>query len=143
MIKRSAVIFWLAFFAPVVPAQGQNAPSLRAAAEKRGIKIGAAVAPFHLSETEYASTLSTQFSQLEPENVMKFGPVHPRPNSDPNPFDFAACDRLVKFAHEHNMVVRGHTLLWHQQNPEWLLDGGYSAAQLSGILKDHITKVLG
>jgi endo-1,4-beta-xylanase len=127
---------------PAWPAGAQGQQTLRAAAEKRGVKIGAAVAPFHLSESAYASTLATEFSQLEPENAMKFAPIHPRPNTDPNPFDFAACDELLKFAREHNLAVRGHTLVWHQQNPKWLLDGGYSSAQLSAILKDHITRVL-
>nr|UXE44974.1 endo-1,4-beta-xylanase Z [uncultured bacterium] len=117
-------------------------PTLRTAAEKRGVKIGAAVAPFHLNETQYASTLAAEFSQLEPENAMKFGPIHPRSNTDHKPFDFASCDRLVKFAQEHKMAVRGHTLVWHQQDPKWLLEGGYSSTQLSNILKDHITKVL-
>src|SRR5260370_16218246 len=35
-------------------------------------------------------------------------------------FDFAAADALVAFAKANHMRIRGHTLLWHEQNPAWL-----------------------
>src|ERR1022692_635409 len=47
------------------------------------------------------------------------------------------------FAAANNMVVRGHTLVWHQQNPAWLTGGNYSPSQLSAILLDHINTVVG
>src|SRR4051794_18063157 len=50
---------------------------LRDLAVKRGVKIGAAVNPAHLADTEYAETLAREFNQAEPENAMKFGPIHP------------------------------------------------------------------
>src|SRR5690606_40742702 len=39
--------------------------------------------------------------------------------------------------------VRGHTLLWHSQNPDWLTKGKFSRKELRNILKEHITKVVG
>src|SRR5699024_8889271 len=45
--------------------------------------------------------------------------------------------------HDHGQVVRGHTLLWHSQNPAWLEEGDYSAEELRAILKDHIDTVVG
>jgi endo-1,4-beta-xylanase len=39
------------------------------------------------------------------------------------------------------MVVRGHTLVWHNQVPAWVPMGNYTPAQLSTILQDHITTV--
>jgi endo-1,4-beta-xylanase len=116
--------------------------TLRAAATRHGITLGAAADARHLSEAQYSGTLGAEFSQLEPENAMKFGPIHPRPNTDPNPFDFSACDKLTSFAQQNQMLVRGHTLVWHQQNPDWLTKGNYTSVQLNGILQDHITKVL-
>ena len=73
---------------------------------------------------------------------MKFGSIHPRPNTDPNPYSFAGGDALVAFAESHNMVVRGHTLLWHNNVPNWLTSGGYTPAQMASFLQDHIHTVL-
>ena len=51
-------------------------------------------------------------------------------------------DALVAFAQSHNMVVRGHTLVWHKQVPQWVDKGGFSATQLADILHSHIKTVM-
>ena len=38
-------------------------------------------------------------------------------------FDWSGADRLVAFAEQHGQLVRGHTLLWHNQLPDWLTAG--------------------
>lgn len=119
------------------------AGTLRQVAEARHITIGAAAASAYLAEPDYSSILGSEFGQLQPENEMKFGPIHPRPDSDPNPYDFSGGDRLVGFAQSHNMVVRGHTLVWHNQVPDWVKKGNYSATQLAAILQSHIRTVMG
>jgi endo-1,4-beta-xylanase len=116
-------------------------PTLRDAAATHNIKIGTAADPEFLSENSYSTILGTEFSQLEPENQMKFGLIHPRPNTDPNPYDFSGADTLVSFAQAHSMVVRGHTFVWHNQVPDWLTNGGFNSSQLSDILHDHIQTV--
>ena len=40
------------------------------------------------------------------------------------------------------MAVRGHTLVWHRQNPAWLTTGTFSRAELVAILRDHIHTVV-
>jgi len=115
------------------------AQPLRQLTDQRGIKLGAAADPSHLTEAAYADTLAREFSQLEPENAMKFGPIHPGPST----YNFGQPDSLVSFARQHNMAVRGHTLVWHNQLPSWVTSGTYSTTQLSGILHDHINAVVG
>src|SRR5258708_37282723 len=73
---------------------------------------------------------------------MKFTATHPRPNTDPNPYGFSAGDQLVSFAQAHSMKVRGHTLVWHGDNPAGLTNGGYSAAEVNAIVQGHITTVV-
>src|SRR5579863_2188485 len=116
--------------------------TLRQAAVARHILVGTAAASRFLTEGDYSSVLGSEFSQLQAENEMKFGPIHPRPDSDPNPYNFSGGDALVAFAQAHNMVVRGHTLVWHRQVPDWVTKGNYTAAQLSKLLKDHIHSVM-
>jgi endo-1,4-beta-xylanase len=120
-------------------AESRNTQTLRQAADEARVLIGTAVRPEQLTEQAYAATLARQYNLLEPENAMKWDAVHPAPDK----FDFSQADRIVAFAAEHNMKVRGHTLVWHQQNPAWLAGGGYSPAALSGILENHIKTIVG
>jgi endo-1,4-beta-xylanase len=112
---------------------------LRDRAAGRGVRIGTAVDPARFSEPEYAATLAREFSQLQPENAMKFAPIQPGPTT----YNFTGGDAIVDFARSHNQVVRGHTLVWHNQNPMWLTGGGRTPAQLAEILHDHIKTVVG
>ena len=120
----------------VVPA---FSPALRQAAERTGMLMGAAVRPEQLSEPLYAATLAREFNMLEPEDALKWEGLHPTPET----FDFSQADRIVAFAMSHQMKVRGHTLVWHQQNPRWLMEGRHTQDQLARILEQHIKTVVG
>jgi endo-1,4-beta-xylanase len=118
---------------------GVREQSLRDAAQASGMLIGTAVRPAQLSEAAYSSTLAREFNMLEPEDVLKWEVVHPERES----FDFSQGDQIVDFAARHGMKVRGHTLVWHQQNPKWLTDGIYTSGELAQILEKHIKTVVG
>jgi len=121
---------------------GPVSATLRQVGAAHNVIIGAAAASPHLSDPDYAAILGSEFSQLQSENEMKFGSIHPRPNTDPKPYSFTGGDALVAFAESHNMLVRGHTLLWHNNVPHWLTSGGYTPAQMASIVQDHINVVL-
>ena len=132
---RIVVYGLLVFFLAATPAP----QSLRQSAQHSDILIGTAVRSAQLSESAYSDTLAREFNLLEPEDEMKWEVLRP----DPESFDFSQADRLVDFALRHNMKVRGHTLLWHRQNPTWLTDGHYTPDQLSKLLENHIKTVVG
>jgi len=134
----------LPFAAALVPRQAPASPptTLRILAKARGVTIGAAVPARLLSDQQYTAILGSEFSQLEPENEMKFAAIHPRPDSDAQPYDFAQADALVVFANGHNMLVRGHTLVWHKQVSDWVAKGNLSASQLGDVLQNHIRTVV-
>jgi endo-1,4-beta-xylanase len=115
--------------------------TLRAGADKHGIAIGTAADAAHLSETVYASTLSSEYSLLEPENEMKFSSIHPAATT----YNYADADALVAFAQAHSMQVRGHNLVWHEQVPDWVKSPAtpWTPATLSQVLSDHIANVAG
>src|SRR6266478_6349924 len=127
------------FFLIAVALPTPTPPSLRAAADRAGILIGAAVRPEQLSEAAYASTLAREFNMVEPEDALKWEVVHPAAQS----FDFSQGDKMVDFAMTHKMKIRGHTLVWHQQNPKWLTEGKYTSGELAEILERHIKSVVG
>jgi endo-1,4-beta-xylanase len=120
----------------------QESTTLRQASESRHILIGAAASPRYLDEADYSAILGSEFSELEPENQMKFQVIHPRPDSDANPYDFKAADALADFAQSHNMLLRGHTLVWHNQIPDWVKKGNYTDSQVAMILEGHIHSVV-
>jgi endo-1,4-beta-xylanase len=113
--------------------------SLRDAAQRSGMLVGAAARPAQLSEASYAATLAREFNMLEPEDAMKWEVLRPGPQS----FDFSQADQVVDFALRHNMKVRGHTLVWHHQTPRWLTEGRFTPDQLARLLETHIKTVVG
>ena len=114
--------------------------SLRGRAARHDLRIGTAVSDDALLlEPDYQSTLINQFNTVTSENSMKWD--HLRPDADT--FDFEASDRLVNFAEENGMSVRGHTLVWHDQNPEWLVDAATDRDTAIELLREHITTVVG
>src|SRR5258708_15938962 len=108
--------------------------SLRALAAKIGLRIGTAVIPFDLDTPAYAAVLANQFSVVTPGNEMKWGVVE----AQQGVFDWSGADRLLAFAKQNRQKVRGHTLLWHNQLPNWLTTGvanvTISNAQLTSLL---------
>ena len=93
--------------------------------------IGAAITP-QLLQTK-GDLIKTQFSSLTAENQMKPGPIHPAPDT----WAFEDADAIAAFAREHNLHLRGHTLVWHNQTPEWFYEGGDKDTLLSRV-KAHM-----
>jgi endo-1,4-beta-xylanase len=115
-------------------------PSLRELADRRGITIGAAVSASPLrGEPAYADALIRECNILATENAMKFGPIHPQPDR----YSFDDADAIVDFAETHDMLVRGHTLVWHNQLPAWVEEGEWTREELTQVLHDHIATVVG
>lgn len=117
--------------------------SLRGLAQQIGLRIGMAASPFDLATPSYAAVLASQFSVVTPENAMKWGVVEPVQGQ----FAWTDADNLMAFAEQHGQLVRGHTLLWHNQLPTWLTtgvaNGTISAAQLRQLLYEHIQVEVG
>jgi endo-1,4-beta-xylanase len=133
----------VAVLAVAGPATAVDAPSsastLRALGAQVQLRIGTAAAPPDLSDPTLLQITSDQFSVLTPENEMKWQVVEPQQGN----FDWTGADNLVSFAEAHGERVRGHTLVWHNQLPNWLTQGVASGtinnSQLRDLLHQHIT----
>lgn len=83
------------------------------------------------------------FNAITAENVMKAEVLNPTPGV----YDFAAADAFVAFGEKHDMFIVGHTLVWHNQTPDWFFhkpDGtpvGHDA--LVERMRQYIEKVAG
>ena len=113
--------------------------SLRDLADKIGFRIGSALIPQDIETASYAAIAGGQFSTVTPGNGMKWQIVEPTQGT----YDWSQADELVNFAHKNNQLVRGHTLIWHNQLPTWLTDGvangSITKAQLMDLAQKHIT----
>ncbi|MFI6123023.1 endo-1,4-beta-xylanase [Streptomyces sp. NPDC051064] len=110
--------------------------SLGALGQKAGLRIGTAVDTSALAEdVPYRAKAAGEFSSVTAENVMKWEAVEPQRGTH----DWAAADELVDFAKKNGQLVRGHTLVWHNQLPAWLNEGDFTTAELREILRRHIT----
>ncbi|MEU6904142.1 endo-1,4-beta-xylanase [Streptomyces coeruleorubidus] len=101
------------------PAAAAGVPvlSLREKAAESGVLIGSgAVNPAYLDDPQFAKVLPEQFGSLSPENELKWSWVQPEEGT----FNFTKLDRLVDFAEEHDMAVKGHGLISGCCNPPWL-----------------------
>ena len=95
----------------------------------------------------HSDLLKKHFNSITTENAMKWASLRPSEKS----FDFTTADALVGFARTNHMRVRGHTLVWHRQNPSWLFKDASgndmqptpeNKALLLKRLEDHIRGVV-
>ncbi len=119
-------------------AVGSHSDSLRDLGARVGLRIGVAVNPSELTSAKYRDLIADQFSSVTPENEMKWETLEPTRGS----YNWAPADRLVAFAKQNHQLVRGHTLVWHNQLPSWLTsgvaNGSISKTELRALLKKHI-----
>ncbi|HEX4002954.1 MAG TPA: endo-1,4-beta-xylanase [Candidatus Acidoferrales bacterium] len=66
----------------------------------------------------HSDLLKQHFNSITAENDMKWEYLEPGEGK----FTFGVADALVAFARANHMLVRGHNLAWHEQNPKWLFE---------------------
>ena len=102
---------------PVADASANSSSTLRELAAREGLLIGSgAINPNYLDEPQFSEILADQFNSLSPENELKWNFVQPQEGS----FEFAGLDRLVDFAEDNNMVVKGHGFISSCCNPDYV-----------------------
>lgn len=144
-----AVAILCALVLPADASTGRSGPvpitqSLRDLGDRADLFMGTAIDATALAnEPTYRARAASEFSSITAENVMKWQLVEPVRGQ----LDFTAADQLVAFAQANHQRVRGHTLVWHNQNPTWLTDGVANGSitpdQLRSLLRQHILDEVG
>ncbi|MGD0017225.1 MAG: endo-1,4-beta-xylanase [Verrucomicrobiia bacterium] len=107
--------------------------------------VGAALNEAQVSGTDSCEValIKKQFNTISPENLLKWGLVHPEPNK----YDFGPSDRYVEFGRENRMFIVGHNLVWHYETPTWVFqdDKGNPVDRdtLLARMREHILTVVG
>lgn len=97
------------------------------------------IAGYHPEEL---AVVRENFNSIVAENCMK----SERLVANQDVYDFTTSDKFVNFGIENNMVVHGHTLIWHSQTPKWFfkdsLDQEITREELIQRMKNHIHTVV-
>jgi endo-1,4-beta-xylanase len=110
---------------------------LRDIAARRGILYGSAAATYELKDPAFAAALAREAAIIVAEYEMKRSDIE----TAPGVYDFSACDALLRYARANNMVLRGHTLVWHAKVPTWM-DDALTQPHAERQLTDYITAVM-
>lgn len=108
--------------------------------------FGTSVNPSEIDENNvHSDFIKYQYGAIVPDNCMKPESVQPTEGN----FTFDDADKIVNFANDNNMILRGHTLVWHSQVPAWFFqdkdDSSKPASRelLLQRMKTHIQTVMG
>ncbi|KAF5610228.1 endoglucanase type F [Fusarium subglutinans] len=120
------------------PTSGAGGTGLDAKFKAKGKQyFGTEIDYYHLSNTALINIVKAQFGQVTCENSMKWDAIEPSRNS----FSFGNADQVVNFATQNNKLIRGHTLLWHSQLPQWVQNIN-DRATLTSVIQNHVTTMV-
>ncbi len=107
-------------------------------AYKNKFLIGTALnAPQILEKDSMAMPLiKNEFGAITPENCMKCENIHPAWDT----YNFELADKLVTFGNKNNLLVNGHTLIWHSQLAPFVKQI-QSKDSLSLFMNNHIQTI--
>lgn len=117
----------------------QSGEGLNAAAKAYGkLYFGSATDNGELSDSQYTAILTDpkNFGQITPGNSMKWDSIEPSRGN----FNYANGDVIADLAEKNGQLLRCHTLVWYNQLPSWVSNGGFDNATLIEILQNHITE---
>jgi endo-1,4-beta-xylanase len=122
----------------------QNIPSLKDVFAN-DFKLGTAILVNEIEDQNGpdAQLIKKHFNSLTAGNELKWDATEPQEGQ----FNFSRSDKIVDFAVENGIAMRGHTLIWHSQTPNWVFydENGNLASKelLFARMKRHIETVVG
>ena len=125
---------------PSLALAAQPPPSL-AQALSPFFAFGAAVTPAQMQGRD-AAFIQQQCAVVVAENAMKPAELAA---AGEGRYDFTAADALVDAALARGLKVRGHTLIWHNQVPDWMfVENGKTVSRTTLIarLQRYVTDVV-
>lgn len=147
MMKR--ILFLLILFTSANtcgdnPQTEVNQPSLKKVFEDT-FMMGAALNRAQITGQDHdgIEIVERHYNTITPENILKWENVHPELNQ----YDFNVADQFVRFGENNDMFIVGHTLIWHNQTPDWVFEdeegNPLAREELLERMRNHIHTVVG
>jgi len=139
--KHTLSLLLLAGSLSVNAAQDQALKNTFADSFKMGVAVNQDIVTG--KNTAAQSIIAKQFNTVTLENAMKAEVIYPQQGK----VDFSGADAFIDFAKQNNMFTVAHTLVWHNQTPDWFFTNSKNepntpAEQLEQMRK-HIELVAG
>lgn len=107
--------------------------------QSTAFRIGVAVNDQELKfNTQFADIAQRQFNSITAENTFKANVLHPELNL----YNWSEADKLADYCTQNNKRLHGHTLIWHQQLPEWITNFQGSKTDWENLFKQHIQTIV-
>ena len=107
------------------------ATSIKAEAEKFGFSFGTVIDGFSVGNAGYKTMVENEFNSITAANEMKAYSLLDQKASQSNPdgmpvMNYSMADKIVGYAEEIGIGVRGHVLVWDAYMCDWFFREGYA-----------------
>jgi endo-1,4-beta-xylanase len=116
----------------------QATASLKSYGDLKRLIVGSATENAELTNTQYASLLSSDVGMLTATWELNWRVLEPTQGA----FNFSAPDALLSFCSRNGMKFRGGSLAWYQLYPDWL-NRVAAGAPARRVLTQYIRAVVG
>ena len=115
-LVRGFALFILVSAAGISLAGCSDPKTMRGLADRDKMVFGVAVQVGDVLDPNTVTLLKDNFNLLVPENTMKWQNIRPGLTF----WNWSDMDLMVAFAQKNKMKMKGHTFLWHRQNPPYV-----------------------
>jgi len=113
---------------------------LRQLAAEKGLIYGTTISAEQIeTDRSFVALVLRQAGLVVAENEMKWQVMN---RGTPGDDDWGPADTIANFAHDNNLVLRGHNLLWYHRTPSWYFDLPSMQEQDRAVVK-HIEELAG
>jgi len=127
-------LIWILCLATVIQAQNAVLKDIYA----NHFLLGSILSQTTMNSQATKNLVLKEFNSITPENELKPDATMKKDGStnDDIKVDLSRAASILKFCEDNNIPVRGHTLVWHNQTPNWFFNQNLSD---NGSLADTAT----
>ncbi|MBN2439924.1 MAG: endo-1,4-beta-xylanase [Spirochaetales bacterium] len=120
------------------PEETTESTPMKELGRRHNLIIGSTLQSQSLDIPGVKEILTSQYAGISAEDEMNFAFIREKEKE----YNFGPADRLIAFAMDNDMLVRGQTLVRHNSVPSWLENKKWTKDSLLKILQEYITTVV-